>query len=269
LSPTARPSDPTGLTDARKAAERRHGEAIAPRAEAVWGWDTPAGRLRAARRGHLLAQDAGLVAGTRVLELGCGTGVFTRQWAALGAALLAVDISVDLLLAGLAQERAAPSPHPLDAAGAPGRPPRRAAMDVEALGLRAESFDAVMGVSVLHHVDLPHTLAEIRRVLRPGGRIAFSEPNMLNPQIALQKNIPFIKRLLGDTPHETAFTRWGLASHLRRHGFTDIRIAPFDFLHPLTPRRAIPLVSRIAAAAERAPILREIAGSLRITAIRP
>ena len=31
---------------------------------------------------------------------------------------------------------------------------------------------------------------------------------MLNPIIAVQKNIPFIKKLMGDTPDETAFIKW-------------------------------------------------------------
>jgi len=35
----------------------------------------------------------------------------------------------------------------------------------------------------------------------------FAEPDMLNPQITLQKNIPALKRRLGDTPDETAFSR--------------------------------------------------------------
>ncbi len=256
MSPDPQPPAPgPQLSDPRKAAEVRHGRAIAPRAESVWGWGSPAGRLRAARRAQMLGRAAGLRAGARVLELGCGTGIFTRQWAATGAALLAVDISLDLLRAGAAEAEDGGT--------------CRAVMDVEALSLRAGAFEAVVGVSVLHHVDLPRTLAEIRRVLRPGGRIAFSEPNMLNPQIAVQKNVPLIKRLLGDTPHETAFTRWGLAAALRRHGFADIRIAPFDFLHPLTPRRAIPAIARLASAAERIPLLREIAGSLLITATCP
>jgi 2-polyprenyl-3-methyl-5-hydroxy-6-metoxy-1,4-benzoquinol methylase len=241
--------------DSRKAAEIRHGRAIAPRAASVWGWASPAGRLRAARRAHLLARASELRAGLRVLELGCGIGVFTRQWGATGATILAVDISSDLLRAGAVE----------DAGGRAWR----AVMDVEALGLRAGSFDVVLGVSVLHHVDLPRTLAEIGRVLRPGGHIAFSEPNMLNPQVAVQQNSRVLKRLVGGTPHETAFTRWGMTAALRRHGFADTRIVPFDFLHPLIPRRAIPALARLGAAAERTPLLREIAGSLLITATRP
>lgn len=246
---------PSSPLDPRKAAEIAHWRAHAHHTASLWGWDSAAGRLRATRRVQMLEAAARLRPGTRVLELGCGTGTFTRQWAATGATLLAVDLSHELLRLATAQ---APS-------GAAGW----AVMDIEALGLREAVFDAVVGVSVLHHVDLPRTLAEVRRVLRPGGRIAFSEPNGLNPQVALQENIPFLRRRMGYTPYETSFTRWGLARALRRSGFVDVHIVPFDFLHPGIPRGAIPLMARAAGAAERVPLLREIAGSLFLTASRP
>jgi ubiquinone/menaquinone biosynthesis C-methylase UbiE len=45
--------------------------------------------------------------------------------------------------------------------------------DATSLPFADESFDAVMLVSMLHHVDEPaHVLAEAKRVLRPGGRLA-------------------------------------------------------------------------------------------------
>src|SRR4029434_9789677 len=65
------------------------------------------------------------------------------------------------------------------------------------------SMDAVFGFSVLHHVDLEPTLAEMRRVLRPGGMIWFSEPNMLNPQVAVEKNVRVIGRWLQNSDDET------------------------------------------------------------------
>jgi hypothetical protein len=63
-----------------------------------------------------------------------------------------------------------------------------------------------------------------------------SAPNMLNPQIAIQKNVSWVKRKLGDSPDETAFFHWPLQRLLERTGFRDVRIDPFDFLHPKTPR---------------------------------
>ncbi len=66
-------------------------------------------------------------------------------------------------------------------------------------------FDSVVGSSVLHHLEIEEALREIYRVLQAGGAIYFTEPNMLNPQIAIQKNVPWVKRRLGDSPDETAF----------------------------------------------------------------
>jgi hypothetical protein len=52
---------------------------------------------------------------------------------------------------------------------------------------------------------------------------------MLNPQIAIQKNVSWVKRKLGDSPDETALFRWPLRRLLERTGFRDVRIDPFDF----------------------------------------
>lgn len=84
----------------------------------------------------------------------------------------------------------------------------------------------------------------------------------------LQKRIPPLKRWLGDSPDETAFTPWGLKQALRRAGFVNGRVEPFDFLHPLTPAPLIAPVSGLGRIMERSPGLRYIAGSLHITATR-
>ncbi len=65
--------------------------------EKVWGWGTPAGQLRAIRRAEMIIYGAELKSGMRVLEIGCGTGLFTEMFARTGAHLVAVDISGELL----------------------------------------------------------------------------------------------------------------------------------------------------------------------------
>lgn len=237
---------------ARRGAEIRHGRSIADRAERIWGWGTAAGARRARRRAAALVAAAGIGPGCRVLELGCGTGLFTRSLAERGAAVVGVDLSWDLLQEARARGEG----------GA-----RFALMDAEGLAFRDAVFDAVVGVSVLHHLVGGSPLAEIRRVLRPGGRVAFSEPNLLNPQVFLTKTIPPLKRWMGDVPHETAFVRWGLARALAGCGFAGIRVVPFDFLHPWTPRAFIPWVEAAGRLMERIPGIRELAGSLFITAV--
>ena len=121
-----------------------------------------------------------------------------------------------------------------------------------------------MGSSILHHLDFNTALDEIYRVLKKGGRMVFAEPNMINPQILIQKNIPFIKKWLGDSPDETAIIRWNFAKLMQSKGFTNVHIKPYDFLHPITPEPLIGLVNTIGQTLEKIPLLREIAGSVII-----
>ncbi len=238
-----------------RAGEIEHGAAIADRAETVWNWSSPAGQQRAARRAALVTKAAGLSPDTYVLELGCGTGLFTRHFATVGCRLVAIDVSPELLERAQTKSRSEYVEFRL--------------ADAEQLPFDGATFDAVVGSSIIHHLDVRLALREIHRVLKPSGRLAFAEPNMLNPQIALQRKVPWLRRWAGESPEETAFVRWKLARELRRAGFSEIRIEPFDFLHPGVPRTLIGAVQGIGGVLERLPAVREIAGSLIISAQRP
>lgn len=189
-----------------------------------------------------------------VLELGCGTGYFTRELAATGAQVTAIDISVELL--EVAQQKC-PSGNVQFEVG-----------NAYAMTFRDATFDSVVGSSVLHHLEIEAALKEIHRVLKPGGSIYFTEPNMMNPQVAGQKNVPAIKRRLGDSPDETAFFRWRLGRRLNSAGFRAVRIEPFDFLHPRIPSSWITTIQNLGYFLERMPLLREMAGSLYIRALK-
>ncbi len=234
--------------------EIQHGTFLAAEGpEAVWGWGTPAGRVRAARRARLIAEGAALQPGKRAVEIGCGTGNFTETFAQYGAHILAVDISPELI--ELAKKRNVPPTVTWVCARF-----EDSALDGQ--------FDAAIGSSVLHHLEIESAIRELWRILKPGGMISFAEPNMLNPQIAIQKNVPWIKRRLGDSPDETAFIRPSLASLLRRTGFERVKISPFDWLHPATPPRLIRPVSAIGDRLEKVFGVREFSGSLLITATK-
>ena len=91
---------------------------------------------------------------------------------------------------------------------------------------------------------------------------------MLNPQIPIQKNVSWVKRKLGDSPDETAFFRWPLQRLLERTGFRDVRIDPFDFLHPKTPRLLVSRFNALGRFFEMMPVVSELAGSLYIRAVK-
>ena len=223
--------------------------------ELIWGWGTPAGRLRALRRAEIISSAANLGPGVSALEIGCGTGMFTEMFSRTGARLLAVDISPDLL--ERAQERNLPADR------------------VQFLEKRFEDcdvhgpFDAVIGSSILHHLDVVLALGKIYSLLKPGGLMSFAEPNMLNPQIAVQKNISWLKERLDDTPDETAFVRHRFRALLYQAGFENVEITPFDWLHPATPPSLMRAVTRIGLILEKIPLVREFAGSLHIWCCRP
>jgi SAM-dependent methyltransferase len=137
------------------------------------------------------------------------------------------------------------------------------------LEFESNIFDVVFGSSVLHHLEFNRAINEILRVLKPGGRMVFAEPNMLNPQIFIQKNIPFIKKWLGDSPDETAIIRWSFKKLLQKTGYINVKIVPYDFLHPVVPEFLINTVSKIGRVVEGIPVLKEIAGSVIIIAQKP
>ena len=112
-------------------------------------------------------------------------------------------------------------------------------------------------------------LSEAYRVLRPGGVLWFSGPNMLNPQVALEKNDRVIGRWLQNTEDETAFFRWQLSDTLQKTGFSSVSVQPYDFLHPLVPAPLVGAMTRVGSFIEQVPVLREISGSLLITATHP
>lgn len=187
-----------------------------------------------------------------MLEIGCGSGLLTREIAQVPCDLLSIDISDDLI--GLAKERIRHA-HV-----------RFMTADAHATALPAGSFDRIVGSSCLHHLDVDRALREFYRLLKSGGQILFTEPNMLNPQIALQKNIPILKKWAMDSPDETAFFRNGILKTLRRHGFVKATAVPFDFLHPSIPGPLLRWVERPLLLMERVPVMKEFAGSLVIQA---
>jgi SAM-dependent methyltransferase len=237
--------------DVRLIHELEHGKYLVQTgAGEVWNWESPAGKARWKRRVDLLSSV--LRKDHHILELGCGTGYFTRELAKLNIHITAIDISPDLIEEARKEVTYGRVDFQIQ--------------NAYQMTYENDLFDAVVGSSVLHHLEIEKAVYEIYRVLKPGGQIAFTEPNMLNPQIALQKNISWLKRRMGDSPDETAFFRWKLKKQLQMAGFEKIQVTPFDFLHPAIPQSFIKPVAALGSITEHTPLLKEIAGSLFILA---
>lgn len=89
------------------------------------------------------------------------------------------------------------------------------------LPLASQSFDIVIGNGVLHHLpDLPQVVAQVKRVLRPGGIYIGREPNFLNPLVK--------RRVLGQhsSKNEHAVYKGEVIKAFSKEGF-DIKITYF------------------------------------------
>jgi SAM-dependent methyltransferase len=238
----------------RHETERLQGELIAAGAEHVWGWSGLAGQLRADRRAEFLRDAARLAPGVRCLELGCGTGEFTVRLIDSGCTLTAVELSG--ATAAIARTRVQ------------GRAEIVVGNVETGEGLEGREFDAIVGVSVLHHLDLAAAFEHVVPLLRPGGRFAFSEPNMANPQVWAERHVGIVRRLRHVTPHETAFRTRDLRARFERAGLEVEVCEPFEFLHPATPERLVPAIRRLERGLEATP-LRAFAGSVRLAGRKP
>jgi arsenite methyltransferase len=114
------------------------------------------------RRRKLIHEALGAQDGERILDAGCGPGFYVAELLdEIGAngSIVGIDGSPQML--ALAARRVGPRENvELHEA------------DVTSLPVPDEDLDAVLSVQVLEYVaDIPAVLAEIRRVLRPGGRV--------------------------------------------------------------------------------------------------
>jgi ubiquinone/menaquinone biosynthesis C-methylase UbiE len=99
--------------------------------------------------------------GKRLLDLGCGTGFFSRRARELGAEVVSVDLGPGLLKQVMAKARVVP-----------------VAGNALALPFRDASFDVVVSSEMIEHTTDPmQAVREMARVLKPGGPLALTCPN--------------------------------------------------------------------------------------------
>jgi ubiquinone/menaquinone biosynthesis C-methylase UbiE len=170
------------------------------------------------RRGDaaLAVRLTGLAPGEVVVDVGCGPGVAVRHAAAAGAgSVTGVDPATVMLRVGAVVGAVRPSQR---------RRVRYVAGTAEALPLDDGHADVVWSLATVHHWrDLERGLAEVRRVLRPGGRFLAVE----------RRSAP------GATGHASHGWTDGQAAAFadccRAAGFRDVTVAT----HASDPRRRV------------------------------
>jgi ubiquinone/menaquinone biosynthesis C-methylase UbiE len=228
--------------DSIRAANTRYHDLAAEHYDSKWGINygevgqaQVTGKLRKALGGEPGVFDRGL-------EIGAGTGYFTLNLMRAGVLRTAVatDISPGMLSALSESARGL------------GLTVETEVCEAAALPFDDSSFDLVFGHAVLHHLpDLAGAFREFRRVLRPGGVVAFcGEPSRHGDRIsALPKRgalavAPLWRALMGASGRRSngnragrseedrlegivdvhAFTPGELTAHTRAAGFEDVRV---------------------------------------------
>lgn len=127
-----------------------------------------------------VSEFVGDLAGLSILELGCGAGKMAVLLAKSGAKVTAFDLSLESVR--VTRQRAGINNvtlEPLVSAG-------------EFLPFATESFDIIIGKSILHHLAIDIGKSELFRVLRKGGKAVFIEPLGMNPVLTfVRKVVPY------------------------------------------------------------------------------
>ncbi len=133
---------------------------------------------------------ADLVRGADVLEVGCGTGLILQRLVPLARRVAGVDLSGEMLRR------------------ARGRVPTVVQASALSLPFADGTFDVAVSFKVLAHVpDVRAAVAEMARVVRPGGHIALEFYNRGSLR-ALVKRLKRPSAVARDVTDEDVFTRY-------------------------------------------------------------
>lgn len=185
----------------------------------------PLHRLNPVRLAHVDRLVGGL-AGKRVIDVGCGGGIFSESMAALGAKVTGIDLGEKALKVAML--------HRLESGVAVDY---RLVSAEEAAREEPARYDVVTCMEMLEHVPDPaSTVRACAGLARPGGWVVFSTINR-NPKSFLFAimGAEYVLRLLPRGTHEYAkfTTPSELSAHCRAAGLATADIAGMSF-NPLT-----------------------------------
>jgi SAM-dependent methyltransferase len=179
------------------------------------------------RRGRRMAWFASQALAARadhIVEIGCGYGETAEFVAeATGADVLAVDLSHAFVAQARARQR---QPNV-----------RYEVMDVLAPDASLGPCDFLYGNGILHHLlpNLVDVLSKLRRLMRPGGRMAFIEPNLAHPFCRVIFGTRVGRELARLEPQEMAFYGEDLLETCRAAGWDRVELVTGDLLLPGLP----------------------------------
>lgn len=145
---------------------------------------------------RFIMKQLGNLEGKKILDLGCGAGENSVYFSLKGAHCVASDISSGMVDKAL--ELA-------DKYGVSVKGKVINAMDID---YPDNSFDVVYAANILHHVQPKLALAEMRRIVKPGGQVCFWDPLKHNPIINVYRKMATNVRTDDEMPLDIELVRW-------------------------------------------------------------
>ncbi len=135
-----------------------------------------------------------------------------------------------------------------------------------------EHFPVVVTPLFFHHFrdDLDPFLAEIYRVLKPGGLFVALEPSILHPLSWITRSLRHVAgNITGQVEDEGPMMPLSLSRAMRRCGFSDIQIRGASFTHNRIPRPVGALINRLTSGLLGVPGVNQFAWMCLWSATRP
>ena len=132
-----------------------------------------------------------------------------------------------------------------------------------------ESFDYVVGATVLCHNRYAELLQEIHRVLKPSGQFIFFEDNCWNTQLRLKRFFPSLSGMLPYPSCKLAIPTYKFMKNASQLGFIHLDVTPWDLLPSFLPDALTRFLANKVYAFEHAPIIKNLCGTVSMWGRKP
>lgn len=191
------------------------------------------------RKAKIILKELESIKPKKILEIGAGSGLMTYFISELfSEELVALDLSKEML--ELAKTRIK-NPNVSYIVGDGTKPE-----------FPEGSFDAVIGVDIIHHLEDPRAaMKEWKRLVRPGGKMVFLETNVYNP-INL-RNIGVEHEVRSFLNTDKNLTLWP-----KDAGWETVSVTPAPSYTPAGPKFMVPLFNIIDVLSPKIPVWKKL-----------
>jgi ubiquinone/menaquinone biosynthesis C-methylase UbiE len=223
--------------------QKKHWAWMASKYHQKYGLDSPINQMKIKRKADLIAMFTDMHNDKKVLEIGCGTGLFTQYLAETKAHITAIDVSPEMMQMAINRNL---------------KDVKYFLMDGCNISYPKDYFDIVVATYVLQWVDYKKMMQEINRVLKLDGKVAFILDNMINPVVILKRTLNIINSWWIDKTHPSFLWQWELRKVLNKSGFSNVFMESLEFVDNRDINTFI----------EEIPIINNFGGSLFVVATK-